>query len=162
MKTYRTLTLGAIAVLGLIATCASPATSAEINASGTLTFVRTQFERIPLAGGKFLNETHLKGVLLASDPSLPPHLASQDCDFATSLDDKGTPTQGYGYCATIDKDGDVYWIWLSSVGPSDRKWTVVLGTGKFARMTGSGTTEVLMATADGRITLALSGTLNMK
>jgi hypothetical protein len=124
--------------------------------------VRTQFERIPLAGGKFLNEAHLKGVLLASDPSLPLHLASQDCDFATSVDDKGVPAQGYGYCATIDKEGDVYWIWLSIMGPADSRWTVVSGTGKYAGMTGSGRTNVLMATADGRLTLALSGTLNMK
>lgn len=162
MKTYRVRVQGALAGLGLIATCASPATSAEINASGTLTFVRTQFERIPLTGGKFLNETHIKGVVLASDPSLPLHLASQDCDFAMSVDDKGVPGQGYGYCATIDKEGDLYWISLSIMGTADSKWTVVSGTGKYAGMTGGGTTRVLMATADGRLTLALSGTLNMK
>ncbi len=73
------------AAAALFIGCTSPATSGEIKASGTLTFVRTQFERIPLVGGKFLNETHLKGVLLASDPSLPLHLASQDCDFATVI-----------------------------------------------------------------------------
>jgi hypothetical protein len=42
------------------------------------------------------------------------------------------------------------------------KWTVVSGVGKYAGMTGNGATEVLMAAADGRLTLALSGTLNMK
>jgi hypothetical protein len=55
----------------------SPAISGEMKASGTLTFVRTQFEQIPLVAGKFLDEVHLRGVLLASDPSLPLHLASQ-------------------------------------------------------------------------------------
>jgi hypothetical protein len=148
---------------GLLAACTSPAISGEIKALGTLTFVTTQFERIPLVGGKFLDEAHLKGVLSASDPSIPLHLASQDCDLATVVDAKGVPLEGYGgYCVTIDKDGDVYWIRLSGTGTSDRRWTVVSGIGKYAGMTGNGATEALRATADGRITLALSGTLSMK
>jgi hypothetical protein len=156
---YRALICAAAAVfIG----CTSPATSGEIKASGTLTFVRTQFEQIPLVAGKFLSEMHLKGVLLATDPSLSLHLASQDCDLAMVVDAKGAPLEGYGgYCVTIDKDGDVYWIRLSSTA-TDYKWTVVSGIGKYAGMTGNGATEILMAAADGRLTLALSGTLNMK
>jgi hypothetical protein len=104
----------------------------------------------------------LKGVLLASDPSLPLHLASQDCDLAMVVDAKGAPLEGYGgCCVTIDKDGDVYWIRLGNTA-SENKWTVVSGVGKYADMTGNGATELLMAAADGRLTLALSGTLNMK
>jgi hypothetical protein len=96
------------AAAALFIGCTSPATSGELKASGTLIFVRTQFEQIPLVAGKFLNETHLKGVLLASDPSIPLHLASQDCDLAMVVDAKGAPLEGYGgYCVTIDKDGDV-------------------------------------------------------
>jgi hypothetical protein len=147
---------------GLLVACTSPATSGEIKASGTLTFVRTQFEQIPLAGGKFLSEMHLKGVLSANDPSIPLHLASEDCDLAMVVDAKGALLEGYGgYCVTIDKDGDVYWIRLSGT-PNDNRWVVVSGIGKYAGMTGNGATETLMATADGRLTLALSGTLNMK
>ena len=156
---YRALMCAAAAVfIG----CPSPATSGEIKASGTLTFVRTQFEQIPLVTGKFLSEMHLKGVLLASDPSIPLHLASQNCDLAMVVHAKGAPLEGYGgYCVTIDKDGDVYWIRLSSTA-TDYKWTVVSGIGKYAGMTGNGATEILMAAADGRLILALSGTLNMK
>jgi hypothetical protein len=158
---YRTI-LCAAASLFIGNHWTSPAISREIKASGTLTFIRTQFEQIPLVAGKFLSEVHLKGVLLASDPSLPLHLASQDCDLAIVVDAKGAPLDGYGgYCVTIDKDGDVYWIRLGNTA-SENKWTVVSGVGKYAGMTGNGATEVLMAAADGRLTLALSGTLNMK
>ena len=47
----------------VVATCTSPATSGEIKASGTLIFVRIQFEQIPLVAGKFLSEIHLKAAV---------------------------------------------------------------------------------------------------
>ena len=127
------------ACLAALAAGASPALSRELKGSGTVTYMVTQITRIPLAGGKVLTESHYKGVVLAADAADPFNLSSQDCSGAEVDSSDRTLSEG-----------------------DDRRWSVVSGIGKYAGMTGSGTTKLLTVTADGRATISWSGTLNLK
>ncbi len=71
------------------------------------------------------------------------------------------PEEDHGVCVAFDKDGDAWWLSYSNKG-DDRKWMVVAGTGKYAGMTGSGTTKLLAVTPDGRMTIGWRGTMDMK
>jgi hypothetical protein len=79
----------------------------------------------------------------------------------TPLRCKSTPDEDNGVCVAVDKDGDAWWLSYANKG-EDRKWNVVSGTGKYAGMTGSGTTKLLATTPDGRTTISWSGAMRMK
>jgi hypothetical protein len=139
----------------------TPVAAGEMKDTGTVTYQTTQLTHSPLAGGKFLTEVRRTGVVVANNPPHPFHLASQDCLGTEIGDGKGLPEEGHGTCVNVDKDGDVWWFSYSNKG-DDRKWSVVSGTGKYVGMTGGGTTKILVATPDGRLTIAFAATLNMK
>ncbi len=135
--------------------------AAEIKDSGTVTYHLGQAAHIPMAGGKALTEQRMSGMILANNATAPFHLSSQDCLSAGVGDPKGMPEENHGVCVAFDKDGDAWWLSYSNKG-DDRKWTVVAGTGKYAGMTGSGTTKLLAVTPDGRMTIGWRGTMDMK
>jgi hypothetical protein len=139
----------------------SLASAAELNDSGTVTYSVSQITHIPLGGGRILTEQRMAGVVVASDSAPPFHLSSQDCLSAGIGDGKGLPDEDNGVCIAVDKDGDAWWLSYTNKG-EDRKWTVVSGTGKYAGMTGSGTTKLLAITPDGRMTISWRGAMKMK
>ena len=149
------------ACVAALAAGASPAPSRELKGSGTVTYMVTQIARIPLPGGKVLTESHYKGVVLAADAADPFNLSSQDCSGAEVDSSDRTLSEEIGTCVAFDKAGDVWWLQYTNKG-DDRRWSVVSGIGKYAGMTGSGTTKLLTATADGRATISWSGTVNLK
>ncbi len=144
-----------------IASQVSPTSAADLSDTGTVTYSLTQITHIPLVGGKVLTEQRMAGVLVASDSAPPFHLSSQDCLSAGIGDGKGLPDEDNGVCVAVDKDGDAWWLSYVNKG-EDRKWTVVSGTGKYAGMTGSGTTKLLAITPDGRMTISWRGEMKMK
>ena len=49
------------------------------------------------------------------------------------------PVAGNGYCDTVDANNDVWWLrWPA--GPTESRWIVVGGTGKYEHLKGEGTT----------------------
>jgi hypothetical protein len=144
-------------ILGMIS---SPSVhAADVTGQGTTTFVATPLGSSPLADGRSIGWAHLKGVILAENT--PFHLANQDCTGATIVDDKGTQLEGGGSCDGVDRDGDVWWIWWHNT-PESRTWGLIDGTGKFEGIRGGGTSEVLAATVDGRLTISWEGTWTVK
>lgn len=150
-KTIFAITLAA-------AVASAPGLSAAEESSGTVTYVTTQVEFTDLAGGGKLRRGHSKGVILADDPASVFHLAAQDCSGTTVIGADGKVMFGSGSCNAVDRDGDTWAIWYSN-SAAGRIWNVIGGTGKYANLTGGGTTEVLMLTRDGRMTISWKGDL---
>ena len=134
--------------------------AAEIKVSGTVTYATTLAEETKLPDGNTTVRVHQKGVIVDKDPASPLNLNGQDCDgmVIVAPDQKG-PAPGAGSCDAVDKDGDRWWLWW--VEKDGNRWGVIYGTGKFAGMTGGGTTKTILDSGD-RSTITYEGTLNMK
>ena len=150
------------ALAGLVlAGLATAAVAEEHAVSGTVTYIITPLSTAPAAnGGKFV-QSHLKGVILSNDSSSALHLGAQDCSGTNLYDAKNMLVEGAGSCSAVDADGDIWWIWYHNTS-SERRWTIIGGTGKYAGMTGSGTTTVLGASPDGRLAITWEGTSSIK
>jgi len=79
----------------------------------------------------------LTGKIEAADPTSILNGSDQEC----MEKDKVGAEQivGYGYCDAVDATGDTWWLTFAADAAGSR-WRVVGGTGKYAGMTGSGTT----------------------
>jgi len=95
-----------------------------------------------LPNGRMAVRQSSRGFVMADDPSDPTHMSSQDCVGTTLLKADGSPEHGYGYCAGVKVDGDMWWIWWSSDGEKG-KWGFLGGTGVFEGATGEGTTKTV-------------------
>lgn len=157
----RTRPLALITALTALLGLAAPATAAEVKGTGTVTYTVTVVAENNLVNGQKLRQSRMKGLILADQDNMPFNLSPQDCTNAAIIDDKGTMIEAHGTCVAVDVDGDVWW--LSYEGDTDgSQWTITGGTGKYAGMTGGGTTDNLLITADGRFAIAWQGTLQMK
>jgi hypothetical protein len=133
--------------------------AAEIKASGTGTYAITSAEETKLPDGSTMLRFHQKGVLVDKDPTSPFNLNAQDCDGVVIIASDGKSASGAGSCDAVDKDGDRWWLWW--VEKEGNPWGVTYGTGKFAGMTGGGTTKAILNLPD-RSTITYEGTVNMK
>lgn len=150
----------AFATGAICALFASATYAAEMKVSGTVTHVFVSNEAEKLSDGRTLLRLHTKGVIEASDPKSPAHLAKEDCFNTVLLDPQGNIADGGGHCNIIDKDNDGYLLWWH-FAQNGSVWNVFHGTGKFMGMSGGGTAKPLVNFAD-RYTLAYEGTLTMK
>ena len=137
-----------------------PAAAAEVTGAGTVTFVGFHIGDRPVAGNQSLGQDHLRGVILADDPANPLHMAAQDCIGSGIYAPDGAEDSA-GYCDMIDPEGNVAFIWYRNDG-EDRAWGFLGGTGKFAGVTGGGTTAVIGGTPDGRVVIRWQGSWTMQ
>jgi len=140
----------------LAAALALPAAALAEEGSGTVTYVAVSSDSSPLANGGSVQRSHLKGMILADDPSSPLHLSTQDCRGSAVLSAEGTTVVESGFCDAADRDGDTWTLWYLNRG-DDHSWQIIGGTGKYAAMAGGGTTSVLAVTRDGRATIRWQG-----
>ncbi len=131
------------------------------NGSGTVTYVATATETTNLKNGGSVIRTRMKGIIVADDPKTPFHLAGQSCGGTTVLSANGAPPHSSGYCSTIDKDGDAWWIWWRAEGKGS-VWEFIDGTGKYENIEGKGKTTTLVRLPDGRQTLRWEGSWRMR
>tara|TARA_Y100000588_G_scaffold380466_1_gene464387 strand:- start:166 stop:639 length:474 start_codon:yes stop_codon:yes gene_type:complete len=126
---------------------------------GTITFGRSSGRAVVgLPDGRQLIRTSNSGINLA-DGGGPFHLNTQDCRGTIVMVDGGV--RNYGYCDSVDADGDVWW--LSYTNDLDSGTFQILGgTGKFAGIEGGGTTRVLGNYDDGRLVLRWDGNWQMQ
>ena len=148
-------------VLGALVIVAGVGTAAEESATGSATYIPVHSKAMELANGDTSQITHLKGVILADDPSVSLHLAMQDCVGTTVIPSDGGPPDGAGYCAGTDANGDLWWIWWHN-GPGGNLWGFIGGTGKYKGIEGGGTTEQQVMGADGRMAITWKGSWKMK
>lgn len=120
----------------------------EDTSPASVTYAAEWQEFTEFPGGFTAMRQHLKGVIVSEDPMSPIHLNTQDCFSNHLLDSEGTFVAFTGHCVAIDGEGDSWWL---SFRFSD--WEVVGGSGKFAGMEGSGTTEIIGNYPDGRTVL---------
>ena len=138
-----------------------PLQAAEWKGGGTVTYVPVKVEQSTLPSGQTVVRTDLSGVVLADDTSNPFHLAGQTCEGTTIISAKGPSAAGY--CNTIDKDGDAWWIWWRGEGKGKGGvWEFVDGTGKYKGIKGKGTTTTLVRFPDGRQVLRWQGSWRLK
>lgn len=151
-------------MLGLALAWLAAAPAAEAaprKVSGTVTYVPVGSDVSDLADGRSVARSAFNGIIVADDPTIPFHLAAQDCGGTTIVSADRKTTVGSGYCAALDKDGDAWWLWWRLEGDGST-WAVVDGTGKYKGMTGGGTTKTLVRLPDGRQTIRFEGTLDFK
>ncbi len=139
----------------LVGTSAPSEVLAE-SGSGTVTYVPVASETMQDSSGKTITRDHLKGVILASDPGIKFHLATQDCKGTTVVSAYGNDLVVKGYCDAIDRDGDVWWLWYDGTAQGST-WGILGGTGKYAGMTGGGTTTTEKPAPDGRFVIHWEG-----
>lgn len=128
---------------------------------GTVTYVATATETTNLKKGGSVIRTRMKGVIVADDPNTPFHLAGQSCGGTTILPANGSPPHSSGYCSTIDKDGDAWWIWWRAEA-NGSVWEFIDGTGKYTDIEGKGKTTTLVRLPDGRQTLRWEGSWRLR
>ena len=128
---------------------------------GTVTYIQHSSEEVNLAGGTTLMRAHLKGVVLADDPSVPFHMSPQDCIGANILGRDGLPLAGYGHCEGVDQAGHAWFIWYHN-SPDGNTWGFMGGTGKYEGIEGGGTTQDNPPSPDGRLVISWEGTWTMK
>ena len=145
-----------LAIALAAALAAAPALAGAEQGSGTVTYVTVQAEVADIGGGATVRRGHSKGVILADDPASVFHLATQDCTGATVIGADGAVLSDSGSCDAVDREGDTWALWYAN-DAAGRRWEIIGGTGRYAGMTGDGTTEVLLQTPDGRMTLRWSG-----
>lgn len=150
------LALALAAALPLIAAPAG-ATTTE-HASGTVTFVSGPARTTDLANGGKVMRVESKGVLLDDNAKSPVNLSPVDCTGSLIIGADGKPGIETGLCQVMDHDGDTWALWYEN-GPRGDIWKVIDGTGKYARMTGGGTTRALFQGPDWRAVLHWQGTL---
>lgn len=149
-------------ILLLAALAVAPAASAQPRpTSGYVVYIPDGASAMALADGRSLSHGTLRGVLLADDPASPLHLMTHDCTGTDVLGPDGLPVRGEGVCTSVDASGDLYHITYLNT-PEQRAWRYTGGTGKFAGIEGSGTTEIAAVGPDGRVTIRFEGTMQMR
>ncbi len=146
--------------LAVLAVVTTPL-SAQMSGEGTVTYVPVVMEMSPRPDGTMLQYAHQKGVVVATDPSVPLHLNAQDCVGATVVTAEGMVVQGHGSCFGTDASGDMWWIWYSTHSDGSGTWGFMGGTGKFEGIEGGGTTQSNPPTADGRLHITWDGSWQM-
>ncbi len=148
-------------VFTLIGLSSSELHGQAMRGSGTVTYVPDAMEMVELSDGTMLQRSYLRGVVLASDPSVPFHLSAQDCPGSSIVSAEGQVISGYGYCEGTDRDGDMWWIWWKN-SPTENTWGFMGGRGKYAGIEGGGTTAVQSQYPDGRLVISWNGSWRMK
>lgn len=143
------------AIVFVAGVTAAPAL-ADGSGHGTITYVNQRIGDRPIADGGLLAQNHLRGVVLGEGAGNIFHMTEQDCIGATIVAPDVPGGDSAGYCDGIDGDGDVYFVWWRSERGA-RTWGILGGTGKFAGLTGGGTTTIMGVTEDGRVVIAWDG-----
>jgi hypothetical protein len=73
---------------------------------GTVTYITTWTEMTKLPGGRALQRTYSKGVILMDKADGPFHLSVQDCSGSVAIGADGKVENNVGSCSAVDKAGD--------------------------------------------------------
>ena len=125
------MTLG----LGLLAECTVALAADNHNVFNP--GARSEFD---LPNGGSVVETVSSGFNIMGDTSDPLHMSNISCNGTTEYDADGDTVQSGGFCTTVDKDHDAYWLWYA-MDADGGTWGVFAGTGKYEDATGGGTWE---------------------
>jgi hypothetical protein len=146
---------------GSVAACFLLAFSAPVFAQttggGNGFYAVESMEQTELPDGSIAVKVHQKGFVTGNTASNPFGTSIQDCTGSGTVGTDGSQGMTYGYCAGIDRFGDVFFIWWNTDGQAGN-WGLMGGTGKFDGMTATGTTRQLTEWSDGRNIISWEGT----
>lgn len=111
--------------------------------TGTTIWVETSSEGTELANGHTVKRTTNEGISLSDDPKSVFHNAKQISSGSDIYDAAGELLGSYGYGEIRVSDGDLAFYSYSNSPETDAVWTIIGGTGKFAGITGGGTSEAV-------------------
>ena len=131
--------------------------SAQTTGGGNGFYAVESMEQTELPNGSMAVKVHQKGFVTGNTASNPFGTSIQDCTGSGTVGTDGSQGMTYGYCAGIDRFGDVFFIWWNTDG-KDGNWGLMGGTGKFDGMTATGTTRQLTEWSDGRNIISWEGT----
>ena len=152
-----------IKVSSVIAVCLSllPGAGALADSqpvAGYVAGTQKELGSFALAGGNVAKRFSISVSVISDDPTHPFHLASQDCFATYVFTAEGAPVTGKGGCDGISVGGDLWWISIELRPDGLVNWTNLGGTGRFAKITASGTTTVSAEFADGKVIGRFEGT----
>lgn len=142
---------------GLLTVLLLPLTAYADKGEGQAFYEPTVLETVELEDGRMISRVSVSGFVTASDESNPLHMVNQRCSGTNILAAGQSEPTAYGYCEGIDRDGDMFFIsWAN--GPDGNTWQLLGGTGRFAGISGGGTTETIFTWADGKYVINWEGT----
>lgn len=128
-----------------LSAAATPAGAAEMTISGKVPLTVIYHDETKLPDGSIVSRDHVRGTIEASDSAAMFDGNAQDCFGAIVFAPGGEEiVQGHGYCDSVDKDGDVWWLAWTTDTSGESRWMITGGTGKYEGIAGTGKTVFSM------------------
>ena len=128
----------------------------DMTVEGTGAYIPIEQTERSMTDGRTMVFARFGGYVTTDDPASPFHMGSQDCAATSLVSADGVLVYSSGHCASEDPEGDVYWYSFWNDG-EDAGYSLTDGTGKFAGLSGGGTTTVLDMGEDGRMFIRWEG-----
>lgn len=150
--------LPSLAVTAALLVLAAPSAlqAQDRTVSGTGAYIPVEQTERSMADGRTMVFARFGGYVTTDDPSSPFHMGSQDCAATSLVGADGVLVYSSGHCTSEDVEGDVYWYSFWNDG-ENAGYTLTDGTGKFAGLSGGGSTTVLDMGEDGRMFIRWEG-----
>ncbi len=159
---FRTCFLAACVLLTAPGLAADQAGATDQKVSGRISALKVVTSKVKLMKGGTLTRIRIRGqVYPMISPSTAIQLHALDCNGSILTDAKGKELQSAGSCDGTKDVNDIWWIWWHN-SPSGRKWGFLGGSGKYAGISGGGTTTVISRGPHGQIEMRFEGTWTIK
>ena len=119
----------------------------ETRLDGVARYTVSEVSREMLANGWVVVRQRLTGKIDTSDTWELFDGNVQDCFASSVLLADGSEVETTGSCTAFDEVGDTWALWFHNKG-NTRIWSVISGTGKYAGMSGGGSTIVTSQAGD--------------
>ncbi len=135
----RSVRLVPLMVIATVAATSPGLAGHATKVKGTVSYTMTHVSDGKMhEAGWTLSRDVMVGTIKSAIPGSPIDGSVQTCIGGMAVN-AGKAMRGSGYCDTVDKDGDVWWLACSAT-PKKSGWRVVGGTGKYQGLRGQGTT----------------------
>ena len=128
----------------------------EVN--GHVSGSQKELSSIALENGQVVRRILFHLGVITDTQEAPFHGANQQCLATYIFAADGALVKARGGCDGIDPDGDVWWMTFTIEGDGPVRWRNVDGTGKYAGLESSGTTDIISEWGDGLVIGRFEGT----
>jgi hypothetical protein len=143
--------LGSFLAATVLAVVSAQATAAEW--SGKAFYRPVAEETVKLSDGRTLIRSVVAGYVYGDTSGNPFDMMHQTCSSTIVIAPNDGGMEQFGHCDALDANQDLFVISFH-----DDKWRIEGGTGKFAGMTGGGTTKNISTWPDGSYLISWTGT----
>jgi hypothetical protein len=161
MHSQRPLRIMAAAAVFVLAGLSVAEAGPKVSGSGYGLYIRKSRDSNKLSDDRRIDQETNTGYLTTAQPDNPLNMNTQTCTGTTVTSADGKTGTGSGYCASVDADGDVTWMWFRG-DLNAGTWGFLDGTGKFKGIEGGGTWKTKQRSADGRLINTWEGSWQTK